>query len=220
MPDFIPAGDSDLLDWSANFNTKLTAAPTDYGLVAGDATAYAALHTDYNTKLTAATNPATRTSVTIADKDTSRDTLVAKARQLVRIIQASTATDDADRAELQIAIPDTAPTTIAPPSSKPVVNIEQIQNLAHKLRVRDELTPTTNAKPEGALGAEVWRKIGPGEPLSIAECDYMGLATSRFFTATHEAGDVGKTAYYILRWINAKGEAGPTADQVSATIAA
>lgn len=53
-----PDKDQDLDAWSQNFDTKITATPTAYGLVAADATAFHALATDYATRLTTATNPA------------------------------------------------------------------------------------------------------------------------------------------------------------------
>lgn len=218
--DFIPSSDADLLAWSANFNTKLTAAPTSIGLVAGDATAYATLHTAYASALSAATNPSTRTSSTIATKDTARTSLVNKARDLVAIAQAYPGTTNTLRNDFGMTVRDAVPTPIGAPTSKPVVNVERILNAEHVLRIRDEATPTSNAKPDGAIGAEVWMKVGPGEPASIDECDYVGLATRVPYSVTLDAADKGKDAFYIVRYINARGEAGPTSDQVSATIAA
>ena len=53
--DYLPHNDAELLAWSSNFSSLITAAPVTYGLVAGQATAYAALHTAYAAKLETAT---------------------------------------------------------------------------------------------------------------------------------------------------------------------
>ena len=59
--DFLPAKDAELLSWKTDFSAAITATPTDYGLVAGQATAFAALLSAYSAALAIATNPMTRT---------------------------------------------------------------------------------------------------------------------------------------------------------------
>jgi hypothetical protein len=221
MPgDYIPSTDSGLLAWSANFNAKLTAAPTTVGLTAGDATAYATLHSNYNTALTNATNPSTRTSSTITTKDTARVALVTKARDLVAIAQAYPGTTNTLRSDFGMTISDAVPSPIGAPSSKPVVNVERINNLAHVVRIRDEATPLSNARPVGSIGAEVYVAYGPTVPASIADYSYVGLATRVPYEVQHAAGDARKQAYYLTRWISPRGERGPVSDQTEATVAA
>lgn len=220
MPDAIPAQDGDLLTWSINFNTQLTAAPTSIGLVAGDATAYDALHDTYAAAYAAAIDPGTRTSVTIAAKDAARAALVTKARSLMNIAQAFPGTTNGERALFGMNIPDPLPSPIPVPSAKPVCSVEDILNLEHVIRVRDEATPTSNAKPAGTIGAEVWCKIGPTPPVSIADCFYVGLLTRFPYSVSHDPLNARKDAYYITRFINAVGETGPTSDVTAATIAA
>src|SRR5947207_2572088 len=48
---FLPDQDQDLEAWAANFDTRITATPTAFGLVAGDATAFHALAADFTAKL-------------------------------------------------------------------------------------------------------------------------------------------------------------------------
>src|SRR4051812_16650879 len=43
----VPTKDSELVSFSTNFSTRITATPVVFGLTAGDATAYAALHTAF-----------------------------------------------------------------------------------------------------------------------------------------------------------------------------
>ena len=49
MAHFIPAREADLVAWSTNFNTLISATPTAFGLVAAQATAYATLNTAFDT---------------------------------------------------------------------------------------------------------------------------------------------------------------------------
>lgn len=218
--DWLPAGDQDFLDWSTNFNTKLTAAPTDYGLVAGDATAYDALHDAYASALAVVAVPATKTSVTIQAKNTAKAAAMAKARELVAIIQESPDTDDTDRAELAITVRDFTPTPIADPITKPVVNIETIGNLSHVLRIRDEATPLSNAKPSGTIGAEVYVAYGDDEPASVAAMTYVGLATRALYPVSHDPAKKHTTAWYKTRWVSPTAGRGPLSDDVSASVAA
>ena len=72
MPDYIPSSDGPALDWMQNFSALITAAPATYGLVAADATAIAAAVSAFDTALTAAIDPATRTKVTVITKNENR----------------------------------------------------------------------------------------------------------------------------------------------------
>src|SRR5437016_1820127 len=106
MADFLPSSDADLLAFAQNFSTKVTATPVPYGLVAGDATALAALVTSFTTALNTANTPATRTAVTVASKDTARAVLVTELRQLARRVQATPTVTAAQRIELGLPVHD------------------------------------------------------------------------------------------------------------------
>jgi hypothetical protein len=221
MPtDFIPPKDADLTTWSANFNTLITATPTAFGLVAGDATAYATLNTAWASAIAAAINPATRTPVTVAAKDTARAALVAKARELAVKVQATPAVTNAQKTSLGLTPRGSTPTPIPAPVTKPVPLVVQYLPLQHVLQIRDVTTPSSRAKPFGAISAQVWGKIGTTPPASINDCVFLGTYTKPFLTLTFAGADAGKTVYYISRWQTRKGLTGPTSDVASATITA
>ena len=143
------------------------------------------------------------------------------ARELAQMIQAHPGVTPVQLNDLGLTVRDTTRSPQGPPTVKGIVNIERILNLAHLLRIRSEVTPTSNARPPGATGWEVWAKVGgESEPLSVDECRYLGLATRVPFTAQFAPEDKNKTVWYLVRAINAKGQAGPVSDQVSGTIAA
>src|SRR5689334_20139871 len=112
---FYVGADARILTGSANFSTLITGAPTTYGLVAAQATAYAALNTAYAAAYDAAKDPGTRTTVTVAAKDQARRSLVASAKQLAAIVRSTASVTDSQLLELGLSR-RSAPTPIPPPA--------------------------------------------------------------------------------------------------------
>ena len=67
-------------------------------------------------------------------------------------------------------------------------------------------------------GCQIWLKIGTTPPANQSELHYEATDTKTPQDVHFEVSDVGKTAYYWLRWENTKGETGPWSAMVSATI--
>jgi hypothetical protein len=220
MPaDFIPQTDAELATWSANFEDGIDTEYATYGLTSGQATAYTTLDTAFQAAYLAAINPATRTPVTVAAKDAARTALVANARLLASIINAYPGTTNRGRTTLGLTPRGDGRTPVPTPATQPVVVIRSIGPLQHVLQIRDTETPTSRAKPPGAIAAEVWVKIDATPPASIADCVFAGRYTRNFFTMDFSGGDAGKTAYYLTRWITRTGLVGPVSDLVNATVA-
>lgn len=218
--DFIPAKDSDLDAWSQNFDTLITDTPTAFGLVSGDATAFHTLAAAFTAALAASTNPATRTSVTVATTKTARAALVFKARALAKVVNGDPDTTNSQRTNLGLTVRDSVPTRIVPPTTVPVITNDGTAGFLTQLRVVDEATPTKKAKPHGVLGMELFYQVAGTLPTGVAAMKYAGLHTRSIGSIPWDGADVGKTFYLIGRWINARGEPGPISDVVSGTIAA
>lgn len=218
--DFIPQTDAGFATWSANFESGIDTEYATFGLTSGQATAYTTLDTAYQAAYLAATNPATRTPVTIAAKDTARTAAVANARFLAAIINSFPGVTNAQRTALGLTPRVDTRTPIPAPATKPVVIVRAFNPLSHRLQLRDTETPTSRAKPAGAIAGEVWCKIGTTPPASIADCLFLGSYTRNFFDSVFDGADAGKTAYYLTRWVTRTGLVGPTSDVQSATIAA
>ena len=79
----------------------------------------------------------------------------------------------------------------------------------------DQVAPCT--------GAEVWAKLvdadtpAPTDPAALA---FLTMTTRPGFRAEFKAGEGGKTAVYMARWINTRGEKGPWSEITTATVAA
>lgn len=221
MPtDFLPSTDADLSPWLTNYVTLLTANPTDYGLLAGDATAVGALNDDYQAALTLRVDPSTNSSAAVADLHDKRVAVKALVRTQARVIRAYTSITSLLLSGIGLTVADTDPTPIPAPATKPVLAVERYESNQHVLRLRDESTPTSSKKADGAWAAEIFCKVGPGAPASIADCTYLGLASKRLFIASQDPADAGKTAYYLARWTTRRGLTGPVSSQLAATIAA
>lgn len=218
--DWIPSTDSDLATFAQNFSDVLSADPSAYGLEAGDASAFAVVNDAYQDAYAAAINPSTRTPATIAAKDDAKDALKPEMRRLGNLIQANPAVTNEAKAEIGLTIRSTTPTPISAPTSFPLISILSATPFNLNLKIVDSDTPTTNAKPPGAIACEL-RVSASATPLEDpAALTYSGMETRHLANLQFDAEDVGKTAYIAGRWITRTGLTGPWSDIQSMTIAA
>lgn len=74
------------------------------------------------------------------------------------------------------------------------------------------------SRPAGSSGAEIYIAVGKKRPESLTAFRFAAWATRSPHTLSFANEDAGRTAHYLLRWINAKGECGPWSEMVSAVI--
>jgi hypothetical protein len=104
------------------------------------------------------------------------------------------------------------------PTTRPIVSVDTSQRLRHTINFTDETTPNSRAKPAGAMGCEIWVKVGDPAPTDPAQLRFLATDTRTPYVAQYNGEDAGKVAHYMLRWVNTKGEQGPWSQTVSATI--
>jgi len=219
MPDFLPSKDALLLSWSANFSTKITATPTAYGLVAAQATAYAALNTTYSTTYATAINPATRTKGTILAKNDARIPLRASARNLARIIQAFPTLTNTQRADLGITVRDVTPSPINPPTESPVMEVVSANGRALTLKLRS-VDSERRGKPPGVHGASLFSYVGATPPADISAWKFEGSTTRTSFVMEFAPTvPAGSQVWLTAFWFNPRSESGPACMPISAFIA-
>lgn len=212
---YIPQTDSGFADWSLNFHTLTTATPTAYGLTAPQAAAYAALDDDYQAAYIAATDPSTRTPVTVAAKDTAKFTAVALARELAQIVKADPDTTDMQLTELGITVDKFPATPVPTPTTFPLLDFLSATPGVHRLQFRDSDTPTTKAKPPGAISMEVWTDIGTVVAPTPSAAAFYGDKTKSPFIVEYDEADRGKISTIFARWKTQTGKVGPWSDGVS-----
>lgn len=208
QPPYIPAKDADFDTWLLNFTTLLTANPTDYGLVAGDAVICAAQYTAWHPLYLAAINPTTRTSAAIAAKDGARVTAVATVRPYAQQISKNMSVSDALKIGIGVNLPNNVPVPVPPVVTSPSLILQSAAPLQHFLQYRDSATPTSKAKPFGAVALELWRNVGAAAVADPADCSLYALWTKTPNISSFDAPDVGKVATYFARWITRSGTGG------------
>ncbi|MBM2815231.1 MAG: hypothetical protein HW421_1993 [Ignavibacteria bacterium] len=127
MPrDYIPAKDTVFQDWLGNFISIANANLATLGLITGDLTPLTTDKTTFDTNLTDAEAKKAASKAATQAKDTIRKSAEAKARALVKRIQAKADVPNALKAQLQITVPGATP----PPPEIPVPPINLVANIA------------------------------------------------------------------------------------------
>ena len=220
MPDFLPTREADLVTWSTNFSTKITAAPTTYGLVAGQATTYAGLHDDFVAAYLLANAPATRSPTNIIAKDEAKRLLKANARVLAAVVQAWPSITDELRSELGLTVPDATISSIPAPTDSPKMDIISAVVRTVTIRLHDINNPTRRGRPDGVAGASVFSAVGTTPPVEIAAWKFEG-STSRTTDISIEfdaSVPSGATVWLCAFWFNSKMESGPACAPVSTNL--
>ncbi len=222
-PPYIPADDAGFNSWVTNFSTKLTAAPTTYGLVAGDATAMAALVTTWTAAYAAAITPATRTPVTVAAKDTSKIATMAAARGYAVRIASNSSVSDANKTAIGVTVRVLTRTSVPAPAVSPGLALVSMSPMTGLFRYYNLADPLTKAVPYGAGGVEVWTAIGVTWATDPTQATYRGRATKAPFGQVFDGADVGKKLSMWVRYVNKGGVfggalVGPWSDLLQTTI--
>lgn len=205
---YIPAKDADFALFLANFAALIAATPTDYGLVAGDATIISASNTSFQAAFLLATNPATRTAPTIADKDNERAAATATIRPYAIQISLNAAVSDALKLGLGVNLPNpTRPPIPAPLTNPALTHVASIAGQA-TFGFSDSETPLSKAKPVGVTAMEVRQTLGTAPAVDPDAAAFVNLVTKSPFQMTFDPSQVGKVATVWGRWRTKSGPAG------------
>lgn len=219
MSDYIPTSDADFSTWLNNFIKYANAHLAELGLVAAEVTSLQTATTTFDTAVENSVEAQAVARGAIASRDSARASVEAAARSLVQRLQTNPNVQNSDRQSLGFNVRSTTRTAVAAPTTRPVATIDTSQRLQHTISFGDEATPGSRKKPEGAMGCEVYMKLG-NAPADPSELTYLATDTATPYTAVYDGADAGKPAFYMLRWVNRRGEHGPWSQTVSATITA
>lgn len=219
MPkDYIPKSSSARAEWLDNFVTTLAADKARFNLTDAELADLTTANTDFQTANSELAEALNNYNAKLAARNTAETAAISKARSRVRQIQANPNITDTERATLRLTLRDTEPTPMSVPQSFPVVVVDNSKRLRHTLKYFDSDTPTSRARPANSTGAEVARYIGTPPPTGPEQFQRLDESRRSPYMLEYTGADVGKTAYYMLRWVNSRGEKGPWSETVSATI--
>ena len=74
------------------------------------------------------------------------------------------------------------------------MRVDTSQRLQHTIHFADESTPTSKAKPAGAMGAEIWVKVAPAgdpPPADPGELTFLAVDTRTPYTTDFDGADAG-----------------------------
>ena len=204
---YLPKKDADFNNWFANFHTLLTATPTAFGLVSGDAVIVAAQWAIWDPAYVAATNPSTRTSVTVAAKDTARTNATAIIRPYATRIAGNPAVTDGNKAAIGVTIRSTTRTPVPAPTSFPTLSLRSITPGIAMLDYTDSSGTIGKAKAAGATGVEVWASFGTAPFPSPTASLLQGVFTKSPLRVDL-AGHAGSIVTLFGRYVTRSGPAG------------
>jgi hypothetical protein len=220
MSDYIPGSDADFSAWLQNFITYANAHIPQLGIIAADITSLQTLGQDFDTAQQTTNTIQAQAKGAVAAEADVRSALEAAVREVVGRIQTHPGVTDEHRNSLGITVRSGTRTPVGPPTSKPVATVDTSNRLQHIVAFVDELTPSSRAKPAGALGCEIWVKVDGPPPADPSELKYLATDTRSPYVAEYDGSQAGKTAYYMLRWVSTRGETGPWSQTIAATITA
>lgn len=205
---YIPATDAAFDAWMANFSTLLTADPTAYGEDAASALVVQTAYDTWSPAYLLATDPITRTSPTIADKDAERANLDAAARPVAQRINARSSVTNIQRSALGITIRKTTRTPVPAPGTAPSIVLRSLTPGVAQLQIRDSTTPTTKAKPAGVIGCELHVEVAAVAGTDPANATFIKTSTKTPNTLSFTAGQAGQVATVWGRWATRSGPSG------------
>lgn len=218
---YIPTRDTDLDTWLANFSTLITASPSTYGLVSGDASAIAAAVAAWHAAYLLVTSPSTKTAATVADKDTERTSVLATVRPYAQQISLNAGVSSMDKIAVGVNARTSVPTPITAPTTYPLITIVSAITWGHIIRFRDQMaSPSVKAKPYGVLQCQIFAATSPTPVTDPTLLPQVGVETKSPFTQMWAPAALGLKAYYAGRWVTRKGLVGPFGPIVNFVVAA
>ncbi len=152
-------------------------------------------------------------------KQNAKKRLVAIHQKINKGVRAnSTVTTDV-LVKMRLSPPDQARTRVGTPATRPVLRIDTSVHLQHTIHFADENTPGKKGKPKGIKGCEIWAKIGDPAPVDATQVEHVALDGATPYLLVFKGADVGKTVYYMARWMNTRQEPGSFCQVVSAVVA-
>jgi hypothetical protein len=219
MADYIPKTDAKYNVWQSNLIFIILENATAWGIPEEVVALLQAAQANWNAAYDKASNKQNRTLADVVTKNEAGDDFTKAIRDVAQqwLVRNPKVTDG-DRVRMGITIRSNSRTPVPAPESFPVGSVDFSVRLQHTISFYDQASAHSNAKPEGVNGCEIYLKADGEAPKSVEEMNFQGTCSASPFVVKFEAAKIGKIAWYWLRWVNRKGEAGPWSPVVSAMV--
>jgi hypothetical protein len=148
-----------------------------------------------------------------------KDSSVRKTKKTLRNVAGKLRLNGATKAELALLqMLNTSDSALPVAATRPVGRVDTSERFVHTIYIADEAAPALKRKPRGAVGCEIYVKIGGEPPAHIKECAFLTFTRKTKYKAEFGGEHVGKQAHYILRWHLKDDSVSPVSETVSATI--
>lgn len=217
---FIPAQDPQALIWMQTFSGGISSDPSLYLLTAPDAATIASAVNLFDLALAESSDPATRTPVTVAQKDDCRVAAEAVCRQFAILIKYNAGISDPDKIAIGVRPVNTSREPIPCPPTSPLLNVIAATPGVQTLRYADSTTPDSGKKPFGATELQLFVAVGTAPVTDPEAARFYGKFTKNPIGVDFDAADNGKQATFFARWASRRGQTGPWSLPVTMAIAA
>lgn len=205
---------AEFLTFTTNVRTLITESPETYNLEPSDAAVFAVVQMDFSTKTQIASNLTTRTKVTIAARQASRDALENSLGFLFKKVESSPAVTDAQKIALGVPIRKPAE-PIGVPTTAPITSVSKVVGKTIFAKFGGEGVEG-GGKPAGCESVLVFSYQG-NEPLpeAITDWTYQGSTTSTKAEITMGASaPAGSKVYLTACWQNPRRACGPLSSPI------
>ncbi|MDR1398964.1 MAG: hypothetical protein LBJ41_03470 [Treponema sp.] len=201
-----------------NFVPAVDTNKTAWGIPDAEVTTLKGAHTAFKTAFATAAEPATRTSVAVAVKNTAMAELTAQIRQMVEFrIRRNPVIDRPALIGLGLKPLDTHPTPIPDPDTIPQIEITMPAPRTLHIKFRAENAKRWG-KPEGIHGIECLWVIADTPPAKIKDLLHSSFATKSPLELSFDEDERGKRVYFAVRWESGTVRKGKWSDVYNAIV--
>ena len=217
---YIPTKERIFYPWSKNLVNVSKVKGVQWGILPTDTENLDMLFSIYETKYQISIDPATRTAVTVQEKNDAKKALTSAIREycMGHLLHNHLVTDS-DRKLLELPVYDHTHTPAPLPHTAPVGIVDTSAHQRHTLRVTDSV----EERPRGGLpkhvsGFEAWRKVGGAPPADDDDFEYLNFSSTTSMVVEYTYGQVGVTVWYRFRWVNSRNQPGPWSEGVLSAV--
>lgn len=201
----VPTRDVLLVPYSTNWNTRIVASATTYGLSASQVTQFTGLYSPYLAAANAASAEGQKNKSLVAARNSAKASLLPYFRELYAFVQANRNVADSAKVDLGVVI-RRQPTPKPAPTTAPVITVLSVFGHSIRLRIR-EAGGTRRGRPVNAAGCTLFSHVGETYPAAGSpEWTCEGNVTKdSIIVAVPDAIPAGSKIFFTAFWYTQRG---------------